>query len=193
MKNTRWAILALIALISLTVSPVSALPVLSVEVGFSNLPLEGVVAPVSPGATGIDFSSLMQSAPGCAGANMALCGMGSVVFSSTDFDSGVAFSMILGPSLTYTTSGPWSAAGGPGGSFSISTLGTYTAAGYDPTAGSMNLTFQPPPVAGNYSFSASGATSPVPEPSSIILMSGGLIGFYFINRRHQFRQHQRKT
>lgn len=74
------------------------------------------------------------------------------------------------------------------GGFAINLFGTYSAAGYDNTDGTLNFTFQPPPIdpsstnaIPSYSYSASGTT--VPEPSTYAMLGTALLGLGYLRRR----------
>ena len=185
--------LFLVAILAMAAS--ASTTYLSVEVGFNNLPLEGVVSPVSNGQTSIVFSSILQSPPGCAGMNADLCGAGGGFLSDFTFTSGTSFTFSLGGvGLSYTTSGPWEVVE-QGAGYVIETFGMYTYAcnacggSFLPTDGYLNLTFQEPPVDGNYPFSASGTTthSEIPEPATLLLFGSGLVYLGILRRKKGVR------
>ena len=70
-----------------------------------------------------------------------------------------------------------------GSSLELKGSGNYTAAGYDATPGTFDITIQNSQLSANFSASASGATSAVPEPISLALLGGGLVTFGLIRRR----------
>jgi hypothetical protein len=165
-------------------SVLSAAPIL-ISDGFTSIPGQGIVAPISAGDTAILFSNLTFSGPSCSGPNAALCTASSVTAATFAFISGVAETFNFG-TLSYTTSGPWSViASGGGTGFLIQTLGTYAAAGFTNTAGELNITFQRPPVGDNFTFSASGKTNPVPEPVTASLIGVGLVGLGLLRRKRR--------
>ena len=70
-----------------------------------------------------------------------------------------------------------------GSSLELKGLGTYAASGFDTTPGTFDITIQNSQLQANFSASASGATSAVPEPMSLALLGGGLAALGLVRRR----------
>lgn len=116
----------------------------------------------------------------------------SLTSSSLSLTSGLAFtfSFGVGPKFTFT---PTSYQGanfvnistvGTVTSYNIYLLGDFTGAGYDSSAGELNINFRTPASGTPLVFSASGSgQTTVPEPSTYAMFGAALVGLGLLGRR----------
>lgn len=165
-----------------------------VDFGFNNIDDEGIIAPVNGGDMAVMFTSPDFGVGSCS--DDVYCGNAAMI-GSTMMVSGGPTTITWGTGeLVYTTTSDWDVIEtvvDDDSFFLIATDGVFTSnvPGAMETPGNVNFSFQDPIIVNNngeeaiqyYSFSASGATSPIPEPGTFALLGAGLIGLGVVSRR----------